>query len=57
MSIGLDPGWKRTKGIFDRSWFKVTRVISPTISGWLLVLYVRAAALVLLTTVHAADAE
>jgi len=28
---------KRTKGIFDRSKFKVTRDISPTISGWLLV--------------------
>ena len=37
VSIGLDPGWKYTKGIFDRSWFKVTRGISPTISGWLLV--------------------
>jgi len=37
VSIGLDPGWKSTKGIFDRSKFKVTRDISPTISGWLLV--------------------
>ena len=31
------PGWKCTKGIFDRSKFKVIRDISPTISGWLLV--------------------
>ena len=37
MSIALDPGSKGTKGIFDRSEFKVTRDISPTISGWLLV--------------------
>ena len=37
VSIGLDPGYKCTKGIFDRSKFKVTRDISPTISGWLLV--------------------
>jgi len=37
MSIGLDPGYKCTKGIFDRSKFKVTRDMSPTISGWLLV--------------------
>ena len=37
MSIGLDRGWKRTKGILDRLKFKVTRDISPTISGWLLV--------------------
>ena len=36
MSIGLDPSYKCTKGIFDRSKFKVTRDISPTISGWLL---------------------
>ena len=36
VSIGLDPGEKCTKGIFDRSKFKVTRDISPTISGWLL---------------------
>jgi len=28
------------KRIFDRSKFKVTRDISPTISGWILVLYV-----------------
>ena len=35
--IGLNPGWKCTRGIFDRSKFKVTRDISPTISGWLLV--------------------
>jgi len=35
VSIGLDPGWKCTKGIFDRLKFKVTRDISPTISGWL----------------------
>jgi len=40
ISIGLDPGQKSTKGIFDRSKFKVTRVISPTISGWLLVVSV-----------------
>jgi len=33
----LTPKIKRTKGIFDRSKFKVTRDISPTISGWLLV--------------------
>ena len=38
VSIGLDPGYIRTKGIFDRSKFKVTRDISPTISGWLLVI-------------------
>jgi len=25
VSIGLDPGYKSTKGIFDRSQFKVTR--------------------------------
>ena len=37
VSVGLDPGLKCTKGIFDRSKFKVTRDISPTISGWLLV--------------------
>jgi len=37
VSIGLDPGYKRTEGIFDRSKFKVTRDISPTISGRLLV--------------------
>jgi len=37
VSIGVDPGQKRTKGIFDRSKFKVTHDISPTISGWLLV--------------------
>ena len=37
VSICLDPGSKRTKEIFDRSKFKVTRDISPTISGWLLV--------------------
>jgi len=37
VSIGLDPGYKCTKGIFDRSKFKVTCDISPTISGWLLV--------------------
>jgi len=37
VSIGLDPGLKCTVGIFDRSKFKVTRDISPTISGWLLV--------------------
>ena len=37
VSIGLDPSYKFTKGIFDRSKFKVTRDISPTISGWLLV--------------------
>jgi len=37
VSIGLDPGKKCTKGIFHRSKFKVTRDISPTISGWLLV--------------------
>ena len=36
-SLGLDPGYKCAKGIFDRSKFKVTRDISPTISGWLLV--------------------
>jgi len=36
VSIGLDPGQERAKGIFDRSKFKVTRGISPTISGWLL---------------------
>jgi len=35
--IGFDPGYKCTKGISDRSKFKVTRNISPTISGWLLV--------------------
>jgi len=29
VSIGLDPGYKCTKGIFDRSKFKVTRDISP----------------------------
>jgi len=34
---GFDPGQKRTKGIFDRSKLKVTRDISPTNSGWLLV--------------------
>jgi len=38
VSIVLDPGYKCTKGIFDRSKFKVTHDISPTISGWLLVL-------------------
>jgi len=37
VSIYLDPGQKCTKGIFDRSKFKVTHDISPTISGWLLV--------------------
>jgi len=37
VSIGLDPDYKCTKGIFDRSKFKVTCDISPTISGWLLV--------------------
>jgi len=37
VSAGLDPGKKRTKGIFDRSKFKVIRNISPTISGCLLV--------------------
>jgi len=40
VSIGLDPGCKCTKGIFDRSEFKVTHNISPTISGWLLVKFV-----------------
>jgi len=30
VSVGLDPGWKCTKGIFDRSKFKVTSDISPT---------------------------
>jgi len=35
VSIGLDPGYKCTTGIFDRSKFKVTRDISLTISGWL----------------------
>ena len=30
---------KCTKGIFDRSKFKVVRDISPTISGWLLVFH------------------
>jgi len=34
VSIGLDPGWKCTKGIFDRSKFKVTRDISQTISSF-----------------------
>ena len=34
VSIDLDPGLKWTKGIFDRSKFKGTRDISPTISGW-----------------------
>jgi len=37
VSISLDTDKKCTKGIFDRSKFKVTRDISPTISGWLLV--------------------
>jgi len=37
LSIGLDPAYKCTKGIFDRSKFNVTHDISPTISGWLLV--------------------
>jgi len=37
VSIGLDPGSKCTKGIFDTSKFKVARDIMPTISGWLLV--------------------
>jgi len=37
VSIGLDPGWKCTKEIFNRSEFKVTHDISPTISGWLLI--------------------
>jgi len=37
VSIDLDTGQKCTKEIFDRSKFKVTRDISPTISGWLLV--------------------
>jgi len=37
VSVGLDHGWKCTEGIFDRSKFKVTRDMSPTISGWLLV--------------------
>ena len=37
IGIGLDPGEKCTKGIFDRSKFKVTRDISPTVFGWLLV--------------------
>ena len=40
VSIDLDPGYKCTEGIFDRSKFKVTRDISPTISGWLLVVRV-----------------
>ena len=40
IGLGLDPGSKCTNGIFDRSKFKVTREISPTISGWLLVVYV-----------------
>ena len=31
VSIGLDPGYKHTKRIFDRSKFKVTSDISPTI--------------------------
>ena len=44
VSIGLDPGWKCTKGIFDRSKFKVTRYISPTISGWLLSLSIASCA-------------
>ena len=35
--FGVSIGYKRTKGIFDRSKFNVTRDISPTISGWLLV--------------------
>jgi len=38
VNIGLDPGEKCTKGIFARSKFKVTRDISPTMSGWLLVI-------------------
>jgi len=37
VSIGLHLAYKCTKGIFDRSKFEVTRDISPTISGWLLV--------------------
>ena len=39
VSIDLDTGYKRAKGIFDRSKFKITRDISPTISGWLLVCF------------------
>jgi len=35
VSIGLDP-----ERSFHRSKFKVTRDISPTVSGWLLVCYV-----------------
>jgi len=38
ISVGLDPGYKQTKGIFDRSKFKVICDISPTISGWLIVI-------------------
>ena len=45
VSIGLDPGQKCTKGIFDMSKFKVTHDISPTISGWLLVVTVARSAL------------
>ena len=33
VSIGLDLGYKSAKGIFDRSKFKVTRDISPTLCG------------------------
>jgi len=39
VNIDLDPGDKCTKGIFDRSKFKVTCDISPTICGWLLVFH------------------
>ena len=41
VSIGLDLtlAIESTKGIFDKSKFKVTRDISPTISGWLLVCF------------------
>jgi len=40
VSIGLDPGLKHIKRIFDRSVFKVTCDISPTISGLLVCLFV-----------------
>jgi len=50
VSIGLDPVKKCTKGIFDRSKFKVTRDISPTISGWLLVFNFNGACAVLVAT-------
>jgi len=35
VSIGLDPGWKCTKGIFDRSKFKVTLTYRrPSLDGF-----------------------